>query len=73
SVRAALRLWAAAAGCPPARSRRMFYLHWQRRLSWELGLELQKRSPAERDQAVREWTDLTACIARRGYPDPFTA
>ncbi|MGH9487359.1 MAG: phosphotransferase [Terriglobales bacterium] len=70
--RQCLRLWAGQVGYAPASARYAFYLFVARRLSWELGLDLQARSMPERQQARQKWSGVLAWLARHGYPDPFS-
>ena len=68
-----LRDWSQRVGYAAATARLAFYLFLLRRLSWELGLCLQARSPGEQARARQEWTAVVAWLAQNRYPDPFSA
>ena len=72
-VRQYLRAWAAEAGYDAASARLAFYLFLQRRLGWELGLDLQTRSEGEQAWAGVQWNDALEWLRQAGHPDPFTA
>jgi len=70
-ARQALARWAQRLGATPAYARWAFYLFAQQRMAWELGLDLQTRSPAERAQAELHWRALTALLAASSFPSPL--
>lgn len=71
-ARSFLLAWAARVGYDDDAVRCAFYLFLARRIRWELGLDLQARSPAEIAQVRPQWSAALQLLARLNFPTPLS-